>query len=321
MKCNLSLALALMAPAAICLLAGGCQQPAPNGVEAALARTRHQPQAPDAWAALGQAYLDTKLYNDAFVAYRKATRLDQKNFEALRGLGEASLRLGDAQGALDWSGRALAFKPRDPVALGLRGRARLALDQVDQARPDLERAANLDPSLVEVRLALLTAYHASEQDLLAINQAAKLTAQFPSEPRARFAYAALLEKQKRLAEAERQYRETLRLDPDHKSAKFALALALVHQHKQLAEARRLAAEVDAADSDSGTAAGLAAWALFLSGKQEEGLRELALVYKRHPGNMQVVLWIKEAALKAGRSELAEAASKTLQAARVRTPSQ
>ena len=316
MKRYLALAGVLLALAAIYLPAGGCRKPSSGsgGVEAALAQTRHQPQAPDAWVALGQAYLDAKLYNDSFLAFRQATRYDQKNFEALRGLGEASLQLGDAQGAMDWCGRALALKPNDPAALGLRGRARLAMNQLDQALPDLERAANLDSSLVEVRLALLSVYHAQHQDDLALNQAAKLTAQFPSEPRARFAYGALLERQDRLGEAEKQYRETLRLDPDQRTAKLALALALVHQHKQLDEARRLAAEVDAADPENGTAAGLAAWALFLSGKQNEGLRELAQVYKRHPNNIQVVLWIKEAALQAGQTELAEAAGKALQAA-------
>ena len=320
MKRSVVLALALGVLAAICLLTGGCRQSGAAGSpEAARARTRQQPQSAAARVALGRACLDAKLYNDAFIAYREAANLDQKNFEALHGLGEASLLLGDAQGALTWAARALALKPDDAGALGLRGRARLATNQVEQALPELERAANLDPSLIDVRLALLSAYHAAHQDDQALAQAAKLTVQFPSDPRVRFAYGALLEKRELPAEAEKQYREALRLDPNHRVARFALALVLVHQHRQFSEARRLAAEVDASGPDNGTAAGLGAWALFLSGKQEEGLRELALVYKRHPENMQLVVWIREAALKAGQTELAEAAGKTLQAAGVRTP--
>ncbi len=315
MRRSLAVLLSVGLLAAVWAVTAGCPSAPPSdSLEALRQQVRRQPESAEARVALGQAYLKAKLYNDAFIAYREAADLDPKHFGALRGLAETSLQLGDAQGALDWIGRALALQPNDPAALGLRGRARLATRQVAQALPDLERAANLDPNLLEVRLALLTAYRAARQDAQALNQAAKLAAQFPSDPRVRFAYGTVLDRQGRIGEATLQYRETLRLDPDHRAAKFALALALVQQRTQLDEARRLAAEVDAAGPGDGTAAGLAARALFLSGKQEEGLRELGLVYRRHPENMQVVQWIKEAALQAGRPEIAEAADNTLRAA-------
>jgi len=282
-------------------------------LEAAQARVRRQPSTPDAWVSLGEAYLKAHRHNDAFIAYRRALRIDEHSFDALCGLGEASLRLGDAYGALEWAERALQRKPNDPGALGLRGRARLAMGRINQGLPDLERAAGLDHSLLETRLALVSAYHASRQSDRALSQAAKLATQFPEEARAHYLYAALLEAKGRLPEAEREYREAVRLDGKLNSAKFALALALIHQNKRLDEARRLAIEVDAVEPGDGTAAGLAAWALFLSGKQEEGLRELALVHRKHPGNRQVVVWIKSGALQAGNTELAEAAAKTLQA--------
>jgi cytochrome c-type biogenesis protein CcmH/NrfG len=309
----LALGFALAASAAMGSLAGCRNQVASGDMGAAQIRVRQQPNTPDAWVSLGKAYLKAQRYNDAFIAYRGALRIDEHSFEALCGLGEASVRLGDAQGALQWAGRALERKPDDPKALGLRGRARLAMGQTDQALPDLERAASLDPSDLETRLALVSAYRTAQQPDRALNQAAKVAAQFPEEARAHYVYAALLDAGGRLPEAEQEYRQALRLDGSMTGAKFALALALIHQNKHLDEARRLAAEVDAAQPGDGTAAGLAAWALFASGKQEQGLRELAMVYKKHPGNVQVVVWIKSAALKAGNTDLAEAASKTLQA--------
>ncbi len=306
----------------VCLWAlVGCQRPGDVAeVDAAKTQVRQQPNSPGAWVALGKAYLQASRYNDAFIAYRGALRIDDKSFEALCGVGEASLRLGDAQGALQWAARALDRRPDDPAALGLRGRARLAMGQTEGALVDLERAASLDSSLLENRLALVNVYRARNQPDRALNQAAKIAAQFPEEARAHHLYAMLLDAAERLPEAEQEYRRALLLDNSLTAAKFALALNLVHQNRRLDEARRLAAEVDAAQPGEGTAAGLAGWALFLSGKQEQGLRELTLVYKKYPRNVQVVVWIKAAALRSGNTELAEAAGKTLQALTAVPPS-
>lgn len=299
----------------------GCQRPAEvAAIDVARAQVRRQPNSPDAWIGLGKAYLQASRYNDAFIAYRGALRIDEHNYEALCGVGEASLRLGDAQGALQWAARALDRRPDDPAALGLRGRARLARGQTEGALTDLERAVSLNSSLIENRLALVNVYRARNQPDRALNQAAKIVAQFPEEARAHHLYAMLLDGAGRLSEAEQEYRRALQLDNSLTAAKFALALNLVHQNRRLDEARRLAAEVDAAQPGEGTAAGLAGWALFLSGKQEQGLRELTLVYKKYPRNAQVVVWIKAAALRSGNTELAEAAGKTLQALTAGPPS-
>lgn len=305
-----ALGLVGMVAAGLCLLAVGCGRRSAGGVEGARARVESQPSA-DSWLALGQAYTHAQQYNDAFIAFRQALGYDASNFDALCGLSEASLYLADVQSAAQWANRALERRPDAPAALGLRGRARLASGDTAAALPDLERAASQDSSLLETRLALVAAYRSGRQSDLALNQAAKLAAQFGDQARVHYAYGVLLDERRQWPQAEREYREAVRLDPQMTAAKFALVLVLLNQHKGYDEAQKLAREIDGAAPGDGTAAGLAAWARFLSGQQQQGMRDLLEAYRRHSGNLQIIRWIQAAAVRMGRVDLADAASKTI----------
>jgi tetratricopeptide (TPR) repeat protein len=285
---------------------------AAQAISAARARVDRDPTAP-AWVALGQAYLQAqnKHNNDAFIAFRQALRLDSHNAEAMGGLAEAELRLGDAQDALVWANRTLAVTADDPAAIGVRGRARLAEGDAPEALPDLERALDLDPSLLEARLALITAYLELHKTDQAQAEAVQTVARFPEEARGHYAYAAILDARSRWPEAEQQYRAGLRLDPTNATMKMLLAALLFNQHKDYDEVQRLATQVDAVAPGDGSAAGLAAQALYLSGKQDAGMRALYKANAAHPRNLQILRWIKAGADETGRPEISDAAAKDI----------
>jgi tetratricopeptide (TPR) repeat protein len=315
-----SVGMAMAMVGGMCLLASGCTWRAALGGGDARAQVERHPT-PEGWLALGQGYMTAKQFNDAFIAYRQALLLDSRSFEARCGLAEASLHLGDPHTALQWAEGALALRANAPTAVGLRGRARLALGDPTAALPDLEGAASADATQFETRLALVSAYQAQRRPDLARNQAAKLAGQFPQEARGHYVYALLLSQGRQWPQAEHEYREALRLDPTLTNAKLELAVVLVNEHKNYEEAERLATEVDAAVPGDGSAAGLAAWAQFLSGKQEAGLRALITAYQDHRYNVQIIRWIRDAALQMGRIDLATAADKEIDEATRQAPKQ
>jgi cytochrome c-type biogenesis protein CcmH/NrfG len=284
---------------------------APNELPALRLRTEHQPNTPDAWVALGKAYFAQKRYNDAFITYRRAIELDAKSFEALYGLGECCYFLSDPQSGMEWAVKALARRPNSPAALGLRGRLKLAQSDVAGALPDMEKAVAQDPAQLETRLALVTVYRMQKRSDLALGQAVKMVQQYPQEGRAHYVCGSLLEEKGETAAAEAEYRGALKCDGKLVRAKYALAHLLVRESHGLDEASRLAAEVAAEAEGDGTPAGLAAWALFRSGKQDEGLQALGRAYDQHKDNLQILVWINQAATQMGKVELANASAEAI----------
>jgi tetratricopeptide (TPR) repeat protein len=193
----------------------------------------------------------------------------------------------------------------------VRGRARLALGDPGAALPDLENAAHLDPTLLDTRIALVGAYQALREPDKALDEAARIAGQFPKQARVHYAYAAMLDQCQQWPQAEHEYREALRVDPEMNAAKLALAVVLLNQHKGYDEVQHLASDVDTVAPGDGTAAAISAWALYLSGKQDAGLRALIAVSQAHPGNLQVLRWIREGALQTGNLALADSAAKLL----------
>jgi len=304
---------ALLTASVLVILTGGCREKSSSSLSGSRMQTEQQPNMPETWIALGDAYAEKKMYNDAFIAYKRAVELESQNFEALLGLAESCFQLQDPETGLEWVTQALGLRPEEPAALGLRGRLYLISGKLDQALPDLENAVNQDPSLLETRLALIAAYRTKGRNRQALNQAAKTVKHFPTSARAHSSYAALLEVAKELDRAEEEYRLAIKHDPGLLRAKFGLASLLVRRKKDLEEARRLSLEVDAEGPGDGTARGLAAWSYYLQGKERDALRELIQVHQQHRENLTVLLWINQVASDMGERDVARAAAANIRA--------
>jgi tetratricopeptide (TPR) repeat protein len=301
------------------LMLGGCQQPESTlpvavneEVSAAQARADKQPNSPDAWVVLGEAYLKAEMYNDAYIAFKQGWALDQKKPEALRGLAAASLQLHNPQAAGTWAVRALALNPRDSEALGLRGEAKLAKGDVTGAYADLKAAAQLAPLALSSSLALTAVHMKQGHRDLALEQAQRTSYRFPTEARAHHNYGALLDQLGRGKEAEEEYRLALECDPRDLQDKLLLAQLLVRSSRNLDEARKLALEVATKAPSDGTPAGVAARALYLKGQREQSLKELLEVQSKYRTNVLVLSWIYDEAKATGNPEVASAAAGILQ---------
>lgn len=73
------------------------------------------------WNALGRCYQELGKYDEAEHAFRKAVKIDDKDFHPLVNLGLLYLNRCDPERAIDFSNKALAINPKDTDALLNRG--------------------------------------------------------------------------------------------------------------------------------------------------------------------------------------------------------
>jgi len=69
------------------------------------------PKSAAAWTALGNAYMDTKQFNEAIEAYQKALALDPKNVDVRVDVGTCYRGAGKPEKALEEYRKALAINP------------------------------------------------------------------------------------------------------------------------------------------------------------------------------------------------------------------
>jgi tetratricopeptide (TPR) repeat protein len=114
----------------------------------------HLPRRPEFSMALAQALLATGRRDEAVAIYRSALQSDPRLVPALRALGEALEKGGDAAGAIAQLGQARAIAPGDPATLHELGLAYRQLGRNSEALAALQEAVRLDPELPEIRNSL-----------------------------------------------------------------------------------------------------------------------------------------------------------------------
>jgi tetratricopeptide (TPR) repeat protein len=298
-------------------VAAGCNPPPTDpgpseAVKTGRERTVKQPNTPDSWLTLGQAYLDDDMYNDAYIVFKRAWAIDPKNPQALRGMAQSSLQLNSPEAALVWVQQALALDPRDGAALGLRGQIKLAQGDLAGAYADLMAASKLGPLALNDSMALTMVYMRQGHADQAVTEAEQTVRRFPTEAQAHHNYAMLLDKLGRGRDAEDEYRLAIKCDPKLLTDKLLLAEVLVRGNRELDDARTLALEVATKAEGDGTAAGVAARALYLKGDKQHSLQELTQVQRAHQGNTLIIYWIWDEAKALGDVDLENAAAQTLE---------
>ena len=302
----------------LALTIAGCSPPpveedAPSpAVTAGRERTAKQPNTPDSWLALGQAYMDAEMYNDAYIVYKRAWALDHHNAEALRGMALASLELSSPEAAMVWVQQALALDPQDNIALGLRGQIKLAQGDADGAYADLMAASKIAPLNLYDSLALTNVYMAQGHTDQAVAEAELTVKRFPTDAKAHHNCAVLFDRLGRGRDAEDEYRLAIKCDPKLLQDKLLLAEVLLRGNRSLDEARTLALEVASKLPGDGTPAAVAARALFLKGDKEHSLKELMDVHSRERNNALILYWIYDEAKATNNLELEQAAARDLE---------
>ncbi len=123
-------------------------------VETLQSRLRQNPESVRALAELGQLYLqqaretgDPAYYPRAEAALRQALARDERNVDALVGMGELALARHQFHEALTWGERARAVAPELAVVYGLIGDAQIELGQYPEAVASFQKMDNLRPDL------------------------------------------------------------------------------------------------------------------------------------------------------------------------------
>jgi protein O-GlcNAc transferase len=237
----------------------------------------------------GEKHFNAKDYNAAYAAYKEVVERDAENAQAFQRLAECCLWLRDADRGLYWIKRALQLNPTSATAWEKKGELLLAAQKPQEALVALEKALSLDGQMNLARLNMAVAYEAMGQADVAASVAKEAVQLEPKAAEPHFRYAAALQRAKRLAEAEAEYRRALAIDNSHVGALMALAQLLIKQKRKLEEARQLAQRANQLAPGNGEAAVLAAWALYLTGDKASAARELETVTRAHPTNLEA--WI------------------------------
>ncbi len=163
---------------------------------------RSRPRQAEFYIELGEALRHDGKPRDAVPRYREALRLKPDSLAGLLGLGRALDEMGDLAGALDAFTRATTAARDDATARLRLGEIYVRLDRRSEALSTLRQALALDPGVPEAHYALA----------LLLSQPGGDSTQ-----------------------AESEWREAIRLQPDYSQARMNLA-NLLWQHNQPGEA-------------------------------------------------------------------------------------
>ena len=184
-----------------------------------------QSENPQAWFDLGFAQSHQGKSTEAIAAYKKATQLDPKWFEAQQNLGLTLAKSGDLNAAATALKAAVTLKPTIGGQQALAG-AWISLAQVtEESQPQdslaaYQKAAELDPANPEAQLGMARMAERSGNIAAAQQQYLKLAEAGNNDSVERL--ISLYLKQKRFADAETWLRKYLAANPQNAAAQLQL---------------------------------------------------------------------------------------------------
>jgi tetratricopeptide (TPR) repeat protein len=210
------------------------KQQYPQAEEKLQALTATQSQNPQAWFDLGFAQSHLGKAAEAVSAYRKATQLDPKWFEAQQNLGLALAKSGDLSAAATALKTAVTLKPTVGGQQALAG-AWLSLAQVtEDSQPQdslaaYQKAAELDPANAEAQLGAARMAERSGNAAEAEQKYLKLAAAGNNDSIEQL--ISLYLRQKRFADAESWLRKYISANPQSAAAQLQLGKLLAAEGK------------------------------------------------------------------------------------------
>lgn len=249
-----------------------------------------QSENPQAWFDLGFAQSHQGKTTEAIAAYKKATQLDPKWFEAQQNLGLTLAKSGDYTAAAAALKAAVTLKPTVGGQQALAA-AWLSLAQVtEQSQPQdalaaYQKAAELDPTNTEAQVGAARMAERSGSAAAAEQQYLKLAAAGNNDSIERL--IGLYLKQKRFADAESWLRKYMSANPRNTAAQLQLGKLLAVQGKAQ-EAISTLEPLYKASPDSKLARDLAS--LYLETKQYPAAADLLrLLIAQSPNDAQLYL--------------------------------
>jgi len=255
--------------------------------------TEVDPKLAEAFVALGQAYIEKQDYAGALAPLRRALELNPNLGDADRLLGYALLAQGYAREAIPHLKRA-----QEKGALGI---AYLEAGQLFEAITNLQAALAQQPDDPDMLY-----YLGRSSGLLSKQSIDTLMASYPDSARAHQAMAENYLVLRRLPEAEKEYREALRLRPETPNLHLELGqvYALGSQWPQAEEEFRGEIKLQPGSAEAAYRLGAT---LLEEGKIREARAELERADHLKPGMPETLFSLGKAAMLDGDAEAARKA--------------
>ena len=192
--------------------------------------TKLDPYAADNHHRLAVSYHFLNRLRDAAASYLRAVKLNPRDWQSCMNLGLVYMSLGENNSAVEYCQRAANLNPLTAVAHANLGVALDARGNVVEAEAAYRRALTIDATQTgpAFNLARNLQYRGKAGEAVAVLE--KLVAAADS-PTARRRYGDALAAASREADALREYRQALRLDPHHYPAMNSLAALLITQYR------------------------------------------------------------------------------------------
>ena len=190
---------------------------------------------------LGIAFIKRQDYANAVPPLERAARAAPENFQARELLAGALVGQDDFSRAVPHLEKASELNPNDLGTLYILERSYLETKQFQKALPTFEHLQSLDPNSAWVRILRGQAEDALGNYPTAIEEFEVARRQLPRDATVGFSLGFMYWKTRRLAEAQSEIEEALKLDPEFEEAKYYLADTYILEDKPTAALPLLAA--------------------------------------------------------------------------------
>jgi tetratricopeptide (TPR) repeat protein len=180
---------------------------------------------------LGIAYIKSQDYGNAVLSLERAVEADPGSFQAHELLAGALVGKNDFLRAIPHLEKARELNPNDLATLYLLERACLETKQFEKALSIFEHLEALDPASPWVRILRGQAEDSLGNYDKAIEEFEVVRKQLPGDATVRFSLGFMYWKMRRLADAESEFHQALKLDADFEEAKYYLADTFLLEQK------------------------------------------------------------------------------------------
>ncbi len=227
---------------------------------------------------MGFAFSQLGQFDNAIEAFAEVRKLSPHDPAVNGYLVSAQLAAKRFDEAVETARAARADRPDDMRFVRLEAQALLQSGRTDQALALVEGVASRRASDPQAQIVLARLYADADRAGQAIKVLQTAQTRFPGDTSVGFELGAVLEKQKRFADAESAFRGVIARDPSHAAALNYLGYMLAERGERLGESVELIKRALAVEPDNGSYLDSLGWAYFKGGQlgpAEEHLKRAA----------------------------------------------
>ncbi len=217
---------------------------------------------------LGFSYQQLGRFDQAISTFEEAQKLAPEDGTIAGFLIQANLSARRYGPAIEIARAARAAHPKELRFARLESQALRDSGKVDEGLAILEDLARSDADDADAHLALARAYADANRSPQAVRTLQEAQTRFPADPTPSFELGAMLEKQKKYADAESAFKQALQRDPQHAPSLNYLGYMLAERGERLTESVTYIKKALEIEPNNGSYLDSLGWAYFKDGQLE-----------------------------------------------------